>query len=143
MPFRNSCQTHAAFYPHRANRGCGLVKSLPKYAKALNEEPSEELSWKSAFEVYCGRKVNHVDRLSKLHVANEWDQTGKVYGRMVSPKPSDYTRHTEDLKKIPGTEEPGGRGGLSPPNPPPPTHTHTHTHTQFLRGYRMTFYVLV
>ena len=39
------------------NGGVNWVKSLPEYAITLNEEPREELSWKSAFEVYYGRKV--------------------------------------------------------------------------------------
>ena len=76
------------------------MKSLPEYAKTLNEEPREELSWKSAFEVYYGRKFNHADRLSEFPVAQEWDQTGEEYERMVEPKPSDYTRRTKACKRL-------------------------------------------
>ncbi|KAL9978167.1 hypothetical protein ACROYT_G015657 [Oculina patagonica] len=82
------------------NGGANWVKSLPKYAKTLNEEPREELLWKSPFEVYYGRKVNRFDRLVELPVAQEWDQTLEEYERMVAPKPRDYTRHTNDSKKI-------------------------------------------
>ena len=82
------------------NGGVNWVKSLPEYAKTLNEEPREELSWKSAFEVYYGRKFNHADRLSEFPVAQEWDQTGEEYKRMVEPKPSDYTRRTKACKRL-------------------------------------------
>ena len=33
--------------------GVNWVKSLPEYARSLNEDPKEELSWKSPFEIYC------------------------------------------------------------------------------------------
>ncbi|KAL9957913.1 hypothetical protein ACROYT_G034868 [Oculina patagonica] len=82
------------------NGGANWVKSLQKYAKTLNEEPREELSWKSPFEVYYGRKVNRFDRLSELPVAQEWDQTLEEYERMVAPKPRDYTRRTNDCKRM-------------------------------------------
>ena len=82
------------------NGGVNWVKLLPEYAKTLNEEPREELSWKSAFEVYYGRKFNHADRLSEFPVAQEWDQTGQEYERMVEPKPSDYTRRTKACKRL-------------------------------------------
>lgn len=35
--------------------GVNWVKSLPEYARFLNEDPKEELSWKSPFEIYHGR----------------------------------------------------------------------------------------
>ena len=76
------------------------MKSLPEYAKTLNEEPREELSWKSAFEVYYGHKSNPADRLSEFPVAQEWDQTGEEYERIVEPKPSDYTRRTKACKRL-------------------------------------------
>ena len=82
------------------NGGMNGVKSLPEYAKTLNEEPGEELSWKFAFEVYYGRKFNHAERLSEFPVAQEWDQTGAEYERMLEPKPSDYTRHTKACKRL-------------------------------------------
>lgn len=37
--------------------GVNWVKCLPDYARTLNDELKEELSWKSAFEVYYGRKL--------------------------------------------------------------------------------------
>lgn len=80
------------------NGGVNWVKSLPEYAKTLNEEPRKELSWKSAFEVYYGCKFNHADRLPEFPVAQEWDQTGE-YERMVTPKPSDYKRRIKACKK--------------------------------------------
>ena len=62
------------------------MKSLPEYAKT--------------FEVYYGRKFNPADRLSEFPVAQEWDQTGEEYERMVEPKPSDYTRRTKACKRL-------------------------------------------
>ena len=82
------------------NGGVNWVKLLPEYAKTLNDEPRKELSWKSAFGVYYGRKFNHANRLSEFPVAQEWDQTGEEYQRMVGPKPSDYTRRTKACKRL-------------------------------------------
>ena len=39
-----------------SNTGINWVKCLPDYARTLNCEPKEELSWKSPFKVYYGRK---------------------------------------------------------------------------------------
>lgn len=36
--------------------GVNWIKSLPEYARSLNLDPNEELSWKSPFEVHYGRK---------------------------------------------------------------------------------------
>jgi len=41
------------------------AKCLPEYARALNQEVKEELSWKSAFEVYYGCKPFRKDELSE------------------------------------------------------------------------------
>ena len=38
--------------------GVNWIKLLPEFAKSLNENPKEELSWKSPFEIYYGRKPN-------------------------------------------------------------------------------------
>ena len=38
--------------------GVNWMKLLPEYAKSLNEDPKEELSRKSPFEIYSGRKPN-------------------------------------------------------------------------------------
>ena len=40
--------------------GVNWIKSLPDYARSLNLDPKEELSWKSPFEIYYGRKPNLV-----------------------------------------------------------------------------------
>ena len=42
------------------NKGVNWVKNLPDYARILNEGAREELGWKSAFEIYYGRKSNRV-----------------------------------------------------------------------------------
>lgn len=36
--------------------GANWAKCLPEYARALNQEVKEGLTWKSVFEVYYGRK---------------------------------------------------------------------------------------
>ena len=38
------------------NTGVNWVKNLPNCMKCLNSEKREELSWKSSFEIYFGRK---------------------------------------------------------------------------------------
>ena len=45
-------------------------------------------------------KLNHADRLSEIPVAQEWAQTEEEYERMVTPKPSDYTRRSKDSERI-------------------------------------------
>lgn len=40
--------------------GVNWVENLSKYAKCLNNDKREELGWKSAFEVYYGRKSNEL-----------------------------------------------------------------------------------
>lgn len=38
--------------------GVNWIKSLPDYARSLNQDPKEELFWKTPFEIYYGRKPN-------------------------------------------------------------------------------------
>jgi len=38
--------------------GVNWIKSLPHYARSLNQDPKEELFWKTPFEIYYGRKPN-------------------------------------------------------------------------------------
>ena len=40
--------------------GVNWIKSLPDYARSLNLDSKEELSWKSPFGIYYGRKPNVV-----------------------------------------------------------------------------------
>ena len=40
--------------------GVNWIKSLPDYARSLNLDLKEELSWKSPFEIYYGCKPNVV-----------------------------------------------------------------------------------
>ena len=40
--------------------GVNWIKSLPDYARSLNLDSKEELSWKSPFGIYYGRKPNIV-----------------------------------------------------------------------------------
>ena len=43
------------------------VECLPKYIKCLNQEKRGELGWKSAFEIYFGRKANKLKNEGKKH----------------------------------------------------------------------------
>ena len=51
--------------------GVNWVKCLPDYARTLNCEPKEELSWKSPFEVYYGRKPFRKNDISGASTAQE------------------------------------------------------------------------
>ena len=74
------------------------IKSLPDYARSLNLDPKEELSWKSPFEIYYGRKPNVVST-DNPH-AEEWDMTSKKYHSMIHPRSKDYPEHGTNLRAI-------------------------------------------
>lgn len=48
------------------------VKALPSFTDALNQDPQEELAWKSPFEIYFGQKPNLVHNTGYM-CAKEWD----------------------------------------------------------------------
>lgn len=75
--------------------GVNWVKSLPEYARSLNEDPKEELSWKSPFEIYYGRKPN-VAATGNPNV-QEWDVASNKYHKMIRPCPKDYSEHEANL----------------------------------------------
>lgn len=75
--------------------GVNWVKSLPEYARSLNEDPKEELSWKSPFEIYYGRKPN-VAATGNPNV-QEWDVASNKYHKMIRPCPKDYSKHEANL----------------------------------------------
>ena len=50
--------------------GVNWVKNLPNYMKCLNNEKREELSWKSPFEIYFGRKDNELTNDGKKFDSN-------------------------------------------------------------------------
>ena len=43
---------------HMGRKRVNWAKSLPNYARILNEDAREELGWQSPFEIYYGRKSN-------------------------------------------------------------------------------------
>ena len=47
--------------------GVNWVKCLLRYMKCLNQEKREYSGWKSAFEIYLGRKVNEPKNEGKNH----------------------------------------------------------------------------
>ena len=75
--------------------GVNWVKSLPKYARSLNEEPKEELSRKSDFEIYYGYKPN-VAATGNPNV-QEWDVVSNKYHKMIRPCPKDYSELEANL----------------------------------------------
>lgn len=75
--------------------GVNWVKSLPEYARSLKEDPKEELSWKSPFEIYYGRKPN-VAATGNPNVP-EWDVASNKYHKMIRPCPKDYSEHEANL----------------------------------------------
>ena len=75
--------------------GVNWVKSLPEYARSLNEDSKEELSGKSPFEIYYGRKPN-VAATGNPNV-QEWDVASNKYHKMIRPCPKDYSKHEANL----------------------------------------------
>ncbi|KAL9958205.1 hypothetical protein ACROYT_G035186 [Oculina patagonica] len=80
--------------------GVNWAKCLPEYARALNQEVKEELSWKSAFEVYYGRKPFRKDELSEATTAQEWNVENEAYEEMISSRPKDYESHDIPVNRI-------------------------------------------
>ena len=54
------------------NAGVNWVEALASYTEALNQDPKEELAWKSPFEIYFGRKPNVVQNTGNT-CSKEWD----------------------------------------------------------------------
>ena len=73
---------------------------MPEYARTLNQEVKEELSWKSPFEVYYGRKPFRKDKISGASTAQEWNIEGKAYEEMISARPKDYDSHELQVKRV-------------------------------------------
>lgn len=61
--------------------GVNWVKNLPKYMKCLNDDKREELGWKSAFEIYFGRKSNSEG-------TNEWKKCDDTITHQTTCRPS-------------------------------------------------------
>ena len=80
--------------------GVNWAKCLPEYARALNQDVKEELSWKCPFEVYYGRKPFREDDISGASTAEEWNIEGKAYEEMISSRPKDYDSHELQVKRI-------------------------------------------
>ena len=78
--------------------GVNWIKSLPDYASSLNLDPKEELSLKSLFEIYYGRKPNVVST-GNPH-AEEWDMTSKKYHSIIHPHSKDYSEHETNLRAV-------------------------------------------
>lgn len=75
--------------------GVNWVKSLPDYARSLNQDPKEELSWKSPFEIYYGRRPNVAGPANQN--TEEWDMTASKYHHMIHPHSRDYSEHERKL----------------------------------------------
>lgn len=75
--------------------GVNWVKSLPDYARSLNQDPKEELSWKSPFEIYYGRRPNVAGPANRN--AEEWDMTASKYHHMIHPRPETIQNMKENF----------------------------------------------
>ena len=65
--------------------GVNWVKSLPDYARSLNQDPKEELSWKS--------------NTGNPNV-QEWDMAYNKYHNMIHPRSRDYSEHEANFRTI-------------------------------------------
>ena len=80
--------------------GVNWAKCLPEYARTLNQEVKEGLSWKCQFEVYYGRKPFRKEKISGASTAQEWNIEEKAYEEMISARPKDYDSHELQVKRI-------------------------------------------
>ena len=77
--------------------GVNWVKNLPEYMKCLNNDKREELGWKSAFEIYFGRKSNEL-----VNEGKNYDSTINAR-RTIGPSTRDYgqqIQNTDSWRKI-------------------------------------------
>ena len=77
--------------------GVNWVKNLPEYMKCLNNDKREELGWKSAFEIYFGRKSNEL-----VNEGKNYDSTIHAR-RTIGPSTRDYgqqIQNTDSWRKI-------------------------------------------
>ena len=77
--------------------GVNWVKALPSYTEALNQDPKEELAWKSPFKIYFGQKPNLVDN-TRNTCAKEWDLPLGKYEDMVGPRSKDLRSRSKHVK---------------------------------------------
>ena len=86
--------------------GVNCPEELPHYAQALNQDPKEELAWKSPFEIYFGWKPS-VATEAHSSCAKEWDVQAEKYediGQTTTDKtkvrlrPRDYKSHSKRVK---------------------------------------------
>lgn len=74
--------------------GVNWVKSLPEYMKCLNHDKREELSWKSAFEIYFGRKANEL-----VTEGEKKDKT--IYtARTIAPSTKDFRNQRQNTSLL-------------------------------------------
>lgn len=82
-----------------AKTSVNWVKSLPKYAQILNNDPKRILGYKSPFQVFFGRD-NHLvtemmDRQNEACCPEE-----DIHAGSLAPKPGDYTESLKQMKSI-------------------------------------------
>lgn len=73
--------------------GVNWVENLPEYMKCLNNEKREELSWKSAFEIYFGRKANELINEGKNY--NDSIDTAST----IKPSTKDFSNQKEQANQ--------------------------------------------
>ena len=80
---------------HMGRRGVNWAKSLPSYARILNEDAREELEWKSPFEIYYGRKPNVLRHANDDEVG--FEPTIEYIEYKINNRY--YEKHEEQIKK--------------------------------------------
>ena len=82
---------------HMGRRGVNWAKSLPNYARILNEDARKELGWKSPFEIYNDSKSNVLwhanDDEIHFEPTTEEDIEYKIKNRY-------HEKHEEQIKKL-------------------------------------------
>ena len=81
---------------HMGRREVNWAKSLPNYARILNENAKEELGWKSPFEICYGRKLNVLRHAND----DEVDFEPTIENAEYKINNRYYEKHEEQIKKL-------------------------------------------
>ena len=76
--------------------GVNWAKSLPYYARILNEDAREELGWKIPYEIYYGRKSNVLRHANNDEV--DFEPTIEDIEYKINDRY--YEKHEEQIKTI-------------------------------------------
>ena len=76
--------------------GVNWAKSLPYYARILNEDAREELGWKIPYEIYYGRKSNVLRHANNDEV--DFEPTIEDIEYKINDRY--YEKHEEQIKTM-------------------------------------------